>query len=230
MSERISKTNPEETAGQSPFSGEELLPDFDEEYTDSIKEIEEMKQEAFKEACEETDKADSLTLEDKFDLAGVLAGVKPVGLLYSTYDSDEVYHADEIEILLSDLGLSFEKQIETSEYDANAYDISFIVSLRREIIEQYLADIEQSDSDNNYSINGNYLGYPKTAVEYFDTKTSDAEDVQGHERYHMLVHNPEHIQEEFEQYEAPIMAAMEKYFPISAQRLKTEKGWPDSAE
>ena len=123
MSERISKTNPEETAGQSPFSGEELLPDFDEEYTDSIKEIEEMKQEAFKEACEETDKADFLTLEDKFDLAGVLAGVKPVSLFYSTYDSDEIYHADEIENLLSDLGLSFEKQIETSEYDTNAYDI-----------------------------------------------------------------------------------------------------------
>lgn len=219
MSEKIIRTNPEDAEWQSPFLEEEFLPDFDEEHEDSI--------EDFKEACEATDETASLTISDKFDLAGVLAEIKPIGLISSTYDSDEMYYADEIEMLLNDLGLFFEKKVETSEYDDNVYDISFVVSSRKQILEQYLADIEQSGPDDYYSVKGKYLGYPKTAVEYFNVKTSDANDTQGREQYHMLVHNPEHIQEEFEQYEVPIMAAMEKYFPISAQRLKTEKGWPD---
>ena len=37
----------------------------------------------------------------------------------------------------------------------------------------------------------------------------------------------EHVQKEFEEYEAPIMAYMQKVFPRSANELREETGWPE---
>lgn len=192
---------------------------------DSIDEsMERMAKEDFEAACRDIDDEKLISSEDKFDLAGVLAGIKPVCIFsfYTTWESDDVLLKHYIE----ELGLSFTRCVENNRNEPGYLSINYEVSLGKETLDAYHQALAEAPTNDDYfAAIGYFLGYPKEAVEFFRTKEPGR--VPKHEKYHMLIHSPEHVQKEFGEYEAPIMAYMQKVFPRSANKLREETGWPE---
>ncbi len=186
--------------------------------------MKQMEKEEFEAACRDIDDEELIDSRDKFDLAGVLVGIKPVCIFdfYVTWENDDVI----LENSIDELGLSFTRRIENNKDEPGCLRINYEVSLDKETLDAYHQALEEaSTNDDYYEIVGYFLGYPREAVDFF--KIKEPGRAPGHENYHMLVHSPERAQEEFEEYETPIMAYMQKVFPKSAKKLLEETGWPE---
>ena len=181
-------------------------------------------------ACERIDEDDLLIAPDKFNIAGTLAGIKPVSAFdfYVSIEGEE----DDLESALKDLGIYFTKESHASSHEPDLDHISYHIALDKNLLDEYEAESAAAPTtDEAIRVDGKYFGFPQTAIDYFvERANSDkSEDLSDQESYYMMIHSPEHAEEEFQQFEVPIMAAMQQYFPHSAEGLRDFTGWPEDS-
>ena len=182
-------------------------------------------------ACEKIDEDDLLIAPDKFNIAGTLAGIKPVSA-FDFYVSQEGEEYG-LESALENLGIHFTKESHESSHDSSMTHISYHIALDGKLLKEFEAESAAAKTtEEAIRVDGKYYGFPQTAIDYFvERANSDkSEDLSDQELYYMMIHSPEHTKEEFQQFEVPIMAAMQQYFPHSAEGLREFTGWPEENE
>lgn len=182
-------------------------------------------------------------------IMGVIIDIKPSCIIDFNLDDAKNMNMKKFEKFLKDLGLkfyyektdlgeeSFIRFTHTYFISKTAETLDLIVDAERELYDHF--DENEPNSPVIKIIHrkiGRLLGYPGTATDWFLIRTEkmDLDEMDKDEymkdlqKYHHFIHSRTNGEEEFEEYDKPIHAAMEKYTPLSAKLLresKPEKRW-----
>lgn len=177
-----------------------------------------------REAFSEIDRMCDISNDDKFDLIGVVDGVKPAGEFYTYVTKTNVREETAyFRRLLDKLGLAFVEEIYECEYDDSLLGASYYFSksenLAKEVKEQFARRANDNSGEADRKL-GQLFGFPETATEWYIEQSKFGDYVENVPGYGLYIHSPEHAREEYEQYEARIMPAFEKHCPISAREMR----------
>ena len=214
----------------------EDMPNFSEHIQEvqsgkTPQDLENTREQEMREVFSEIDQMHEIPNEAKFGLVGVTEDIKPAAEFYTyvarTSAREEIEH---IRKLLDRLRLVFIERIYECEYDNSMLGVSYYVSksedLAREVKEQFerRADDDTGEADRKL---GQLFGFPKTATEWYIKQIKSGDYANSVPGYGFYIHSPQHAREEYEQYEAQIMPAFEKYCPISAGEMKNSQARED---
>ena len=175
------------------------------------------------------------------DLIGVIEEIKPAALVDSPKES-----MNRDEFIKKIKALELEVVFEIREYVNKSGEVikhgNLFVSKKRILAEKLKEELEKMWSTLNSgkiidrakwkksSLEiGKMLGYPETAVEYFVEHTNDdmveIDDdwTERMNRNRYYAHSKEHEKEEFLAYDKPLNVAIEKYLPVTAEILRSDK-------
>lgn len=181
---------------------------------------------------EKIDEMEMLAPETTFDLVGVTEDIKPAGILSMYTPKNFTERSNErTESILNSLGLKFSKDItDDPTYAPAGYDlVSYYVAKTDELVTETIKAEHQSWDDHQMGDGtrklGKLLGFPETAIEYYIKRNQEnaktgASPQKLYPNEYFYAHSPENVQTEFQQYEAKIMPAMQKYCPKSASEIQ----------
>ena len=182
---------------------------------------------------ESLDSNDILAGYDKLNLVGLCEGLKQVAeLTIHVKEADLDVTKDDIEDMLTLLDLVFYKEEQRDLSYAPGYVcIQYYVAKTQEILDRMREINRQSAEDGNKTgeaerERGRLFGYPETAIDYYMNEWNPDVEPNPNDlnpKYHSYIHNPEHAEEEYEQYEQKLDALFRKYCPQSAAELLGEE-------
>lgn len=185
---------------------------------------EKSREQEIRETFSEIDRMYGISNDDKFGLVGVVEGIKPAAEFYTYVAKTSVGEETEhIRNLLDKLGLAFIEKIYECEYDENLLEASYYVSKSKDLAREVKEQFERRADNNTGEVDkklGQLFGFPETAIEWYVEQAKSSDYVDNVSGYGLYIHSPEYAKEEYEQYEARIMPAFEKYCPISAEEIK----------
>lgn len=176
-----------------------------------------------KEALGELDRTPDIMPCDKYDLIGLMGGIKPATNVSITVRDGEEVKEGNVDALLNKLGLKYVKMTETGFDEKGALNIvNYFIAKTTDMAKrlQELVDQKKPNEDDvalEREI-GRMLGYPETAIEYFIKRIEGKAPWDSGEegKYALYVHSPDHFEEERQQYDDKIDGLFEKYCPESA--------------
>lgn len=190
------------------------------------------------------------SLKQLTELIGVYADIKPLATDYVVLDTDTSMDSREhwtaslqdIQKTLQSLGITFTYTEEQNQED-NYSTVSWWATKDPELIKEFQTLQERypsaspAEQDNITRRQGQLLGYPATATEYFiaHTRTRQADPdlplisggVGPKFSRAEYVHSPEHAEAEYASYEEPLYAALRHFHP-EAGTLLDQQISPDS--
>ncbi len=110
--------------------------------------------------------------DSKYDLLGVIEGVKQAtNFLIYAKKGEETQVCDDIEEILTNLELSYIREVEQCENDSDYVEIQYFVAKTKDAVERLkdLFEINRKEGHVGEAARelGRLLGYPMTATEYF---------------------------------------------------------------
>ncbi len=173
----------------------------------------------------ETEQSVESAVERTSAVVGVEIGVKPAGLVGFSYDPERNDEQRGFEDALQAMDIKYIRQAQGAYQH---YFISKDAELAEELQETF-AELWAKEDKNQISETdlklGRLLGYPETAVDYVMSGRAKAVDELQKRPDTLLVHDPEHFEEEYEAYEKPIYEAMDvNCLELAVARKRQQNG------
>ncbi len=167
--------------------------------------------EFFREQCKDLLDA----IERTSAVVGVIADIKPAGLVGFEYQSGSEEQQEAFETNLQNMGINFIEQDTGGVYQH--YFISKDLETAKELQQAFLAlwanNGTGNSSDDINELLGHLLGYPETAIQYAKSGKAGAVGPLQKCPDTLMVHDPAHFEEEYAAYEQPIYEIMDKACP-----------------
>lgn len=180
------------------------------------------------EALEEIDNNESIPVEGKFGLIGVLNGAKDATQFQVNATSPK--EISQIDDNLSKLGLQHQNNQTSSQFKPDAIDSHYYIAhdkgtIKRvmELVPMSIAEGQAGEATREL---GSLFGIPQTAIDFYidrNKKKNDGIEVpRGAEGYGFYIHSPEHAEEELDEYEGKIMPDFVEQLPNSSTELEDQ--------
>lgn len=174
--------------------------------------------EFFREQCK--DPLDSIDRTSA--VIGVIADIKPAGLVGFEYQPGSEEQQEAFETNLQNMGINFIEQDVGGVYQHYfiSKNLETAVALQQAFLELWANnDMSNSSADINERL-GHLLGYPETAIQYVKSGKASAVDPLRKRPDTLIVHDPAHFEEEYAAYEQPIYEIMDKACPELTETLR----------
>lgn len=162
------------------------------------------------------------TIERTSAVIGVIADIKPAGLVGFEYQPGSEEQQEAFEVNLQNMGINFIEQDAGGVYRHYfiSRDLKTARALQRAFLELWANNSTNNSSDDINERLGRLLGYPETAIQYVKSSKASAVDPLQKRPDTLIVHDPAHFEEEYAAYERPIYEIMDKACPELTEALR----------
>lgn len=174
--------------------------------------------EFFREQCK--DPLDAI--ERTSAVIGVVADIKPAGLVGFEYQPGSEEKQEAFEANLQNMGINFIEQDAGGVYQHYfiSKDLETAKALQQAFLALWANNGAGNSSDDINERLGHLLGYPETAIQYVKSGKARAVDPLQKRPDTLMVHDPVHFEEEYAAYEQPIYEIMDKACPNLTDALR----------
>lgn len=175
--------------------------------------------EFFREQCR--DPLDAI--ERTSAVIGVVADIKPAGLIGFEYRPGSEEQQEAFEANLQNMGINFITQEDTGGVYQHYFiskNLETVKSLQQAFLELWANNGTGNSNDDIDERLGYLLGYPETAIQYVKSGKASRLDPLQKRPDTLMVHDPAHFEEEYAAYEQPIYEIMDKACPELTEALR----------